>query len=149
MADQAEDYSGKIKIEFDLQFGIEHKDRILKHVIMRRVRNSDILAVQADIKMRDLADKKFTADNMNPISGTMLNAASIQLYTLLFARVIEHIDDVKPDIEMLSGLIPKDYDLIFDQYMKLNEINVAGALENNPFFKEIMKMLLESQKANG
>ena len=148
MADQ-QDYSGQIKIEFDLQFGIEYKDKTLKHVVMRRVRNSDILAVQADIKMRDLADKKFTADNMNPVSGTMLNAASIQLYTLLFARVIEYIGDVKPDIEMLSGLIPKDYDLIFDNYMKLNEINVAGALENNPFFREIMKIFLESQKEIG
>jgi hypothetical protein len=129
---------------FDLPFGYEGGDGTThKTVVMRRVRNEDLVAVANNERIQDLAREgikinlssiepdniqigssagvKFNGE-MEPISMHLVQAAMAELNSLLFAQVILKLGIIEnPSGEVLLQLSPVDMNVIQEHYNEFNQ----------------------------
>lgn len=131
-------------VEFDLYYGLEDKDGTChKNVVMRAVKNEDIIAISKDMRVKELAKLDFTMDmsvaaalssgldaslatsKIDPIKMQVAQSAITELNSILFARVVMSIGDVTgSDInkKIFHSLEPADLVVIQMKYQKMNEI---------------------------
>lgn len=119
-------------IEFELPNGIEIDGELCTTVVMRKLKNKDILAVQQDVGLKKLSSERFDIkDNMNPVMMSRINAALIQMFSLTFALTIESIGGKPIKRRTFDDMYQEDFQLMMEKYGKLN--GVEADENSSPF----------------
>lgn len=69
--------------------GVNHRE-----VEMRRVKGSDIIAIQNDARVIELSRKNLEMDGVNPIKAMLATAGMIEMFSILFSRVVVRVGSV-------------------------------------------------------
>lgn len=111
---------------FDLPVGYEDETGILhKTVVMRRVKNRDIIAIQADLQLNQMASKSVDLYSGNPAQQFIAAAATAQVYAILYSQVILRIGAIeKPDRKVFENLFISDATVLYQKYCELNGLVV-------------------------
>ena len=121
-------------IEFDLPVGYEdEKGTLHKTVVMRRLKNTDIIAVQADMEIKSLAGANVDMYSGNPAQVLISAAATAQVYAILYPRVVLKIGAIdKPDRKVFENLFVTDAGVLFQKYLEFNGFSLKKG-EPSPF----------------
>lgn len=136
-------------IEFELHHGYEDQNEdVHKTVIMRAVKNADIIATSKDQRIKQLLKDDYAIDmraammlsqggdamtaaalsgiSIDPIKMQAAQGAIAELYGIIFAKVVLSIGTItKKDIntKTFADLSPTDFAIIQKYYTELNEVD--------------------------
>lgn len=112
------------RIKFTLNNGIEKDGAIHTEVIMRKVKNGDILAIQNDQRLNEISQHTFDLKGGNIIKMMSSMSPMIKMYALIFSRVIEKVGDISKDNIKRSlfedELLNEDFNDLIDTYELFN-----------------------------
>lgn len=132
-------------MEFELPIGIEVNGKLCRHGVMRRVRNRDIILMNDDIGFRAIKSQDAnieivqktdasgeTVISVNPVEAFRVAGSTAKMYSILFARTVTKLEDLRPD-QINQELFVDSYqdDLLYlvGIYNKLNGDETAGKAE--------------------
>jgi len=112
--------------EFELPVGYEDGDgKVHKTVLMRKVKNSDIIAIQDDMTIREISKENISLDTKNPVISMRLNAHMIMMFSLLFGRVVLRLGTIdKPSKRVFVEFYQEDMQVMMEKYADLNGVNL-------------------------
>jgi len=123
-------------ITFDLPVGYEDdKGTLHRSVTMRRQKNSDIIAIQVDLELNQLASKNVDLYSGNPAQQFIAAAATAQVYAMLYPRVVLKLGSLPPESitrKVFENLYQVDANFLFLKYCELNNIELKAG-EGRPF----------------
>jgi len=125
--------------EFELPFGYEGPDgKVHKTVVMRAIKNKDIISLGKDIRLKELARQDHSmsmnmvraatagsdySGTLDPIKNQMNDAAIAELNIVLFSLVTLRIGDIeKPGRNIFEELCPADLIAMRNAYDELNSL---------------------------
>lgn len=139
---------GPFKIKFDLNLGIEVEGKLHKTVTMRKVKNKDILAIQNDSRLKDIAGQDFNMSGGNIVRMMSSMSPMIKMYALLFDRVVESIGDLT-DAQITKKLFEDEmYNEDFQPMSELYEIFNGGGKNVEAKRALVKKLLTGTEKLN-
>jgi len=137
--------------EFELPFGYEDpQGKVHKTVVMRAVKNKDIISLRKDVRLKELAREDHSVSlsmvkgieaggdysgMLDPIKAQMNEAAIAELNVILFSLVTLRIGDIdKPGRNIFEELCPADLSVMRKAYDELNNPNPGetGGIEERP-----------------
>jgi len=120
-----------VTIEFELPIGYEDSNGILHTtVVMRMVKNSDTVAIQKDINLQRYAKENLEINSKNPVSAMRINSQMIEMFSLLFSRVIVSFGSLsKEQINkaLIADLYQNDMNCLMTHYAELNGVDIESA----------------------
>jgi hypothetical protein len=132
-----------ITVEFDLPIGYTDKNgKTHTHVVMRKVKNSDIIAVQQDKLLQDLMarssamDLKIDPKNPDPVKSLVINGIILQVFGLIFSRVIISLGDIPGDDvnkSVINDLYQEDTYKMMSEYAICNGMSAEELASVSPF----------------
>lgn len=119
---------------FELPIGYTDQDEIThKTVVMRPIRNIDIIEIQRDITLKQLAGELIDTTSANPVMEQFANAALMQLYSVILPRVVLRIGTVEaPNRSIFHQLFQRDMIAIMKHYNEMNNEVIPGAKKETP-----------------
>jgi hypothetical protein len=123
-------------ITFELPVGYEDESGTLhRSVTMRRLKNSDITAVQVDIELNQIASKSVDLYSGNPAQQFIAAAATAQVYAILYPLVVIKLGSLpteKITRKVFENFYQVDANFLFVKYCELNNIALKAG-EGRPF----------------
>jgi hypothetical protein len=116
------------QVEFDLPSGYEIDGTVHKHVTMRKVKNSDIIAIQKDQGLKAMAHEGLELSIRNPVTAMRVNAQLAEMFSILFTRVVLQLGDIeKPGKVVFLDLYQGDMQVLMEHYATLNGVDIEEA----------------------
>jgi len=131
----------EITTEFDLPLGYEdQRGEVHNHVVMRRVKVSDLFKVNSDPAIKRLArdgikmniggiergkdgKPRLVSGEVNPVAAQAVEANVHEMYTILFSQVVLSLGSIeKPTRNIFMGMYPVDLEFLVARYEELNKL---------------------------
>lgn len=113
-------------IEFKLPIGYEDEEgAVHKTVTMRKVKNSDIVAIQKDQGLKAIAAEKLGMEVQNPVVAMRVNAHVVEMFGLLFTRVVLRLGTIdNPGKRVFAEFFQEDMSVMMTEYARLNGVDL-------------------------
>ena len=112
--------------DFKLQDGVDIKGVIVTEGVMRLVLNKDIIALNHDVRLRELSKMQTgigKSSEENPLGSMLANSAITEMFCVLFARIIIKFGDLDSqsiNYAVLSELTQRDMNSLIAVYADMN-----------------------------
>jgi len=122
--------------EFELPIGYEDgQGAIHKSVQMRKVKNSDIICLNKDIRMKALSGDDLNIESGNPVVSMRATGALLEMFSIIFGRVVIKLGQMEnPPAKVFQDMYQEDFQTIIGIYNDLNK--VPGVETTRPFLSE-------------
>jgi hypothetical protein len=135
-----ENQSIKVTGEFDLPIGLtDSHGEVHQHIVMRRVKASDIEGSYVDHELKQLRGETLTISAENPAGTMVAMGAMYKFFAYLFGRTVLEFGTIpKANINrsLFSELYQSDFNFLIGKYNELNGGEVAASAaenEHSPF----------------
>jgi len=122
--------------ECELPIGYEDgQGTVHKSVQMRRVKNSDIIGLNKDIRMKALSEDNLDIESGNPVVSMRATGALLEMFSIIFGRVVTKLGEMtNPPAKVFQDMYQEDFQALITVYNDLNK--VPGVETTRPFLSE-------------
>jgi hypothetical protein len=115
--------------DFTLGDGIDVKGTVIKDGVMRLVLNRDIIALNHDVRIQELAKRKtgVQSTESDPLGSMLANSAIVEMFCVLFAKTIVKFGDLDPsaiNFNLLQDLTQSDMNILISLYAEMNGMDM-------------------------